>query len=94
MTLVIPFSESFDTRSDTDSYTYEGNIIRLEEMINELLQFNLPAKIMCKEDCEGLCPVCGNNRNHHDCQCVADKNNPFSILKSITGGAKDGGTKA
>lgn len=35
---------------------------------NEIIG-NWPAKILCKEDCKGLCPVCGTNRNEVECGC-------------------------
>ncbi len=35
---------------------------------NEIL-VNWPAKILCREDCRGICPVCGQNRNQRDCGC-------------------------
>ena len=30
---------------------------------------NWPAKVLCGEDCKGICPVCGANRNEKDCGC-------------------------
>ena len=35
---------------------------------NEIME-NWPAKILCRDDCRGLCPVCGQNRNMGDCGC-------------------------
>ena len=31
---------------------------------------NLPSKLLCREDCKGLCPQCGQNRNHGSCSCT------------------------
>lgn len=39
-----------------------------ELILNEIL-VNFPAKILCQDDCKGLCPVCGKNRNEKDCGC-------------------------
>jgi len=32
----------------------------------------MPMKPLCKPDCQGLCPVCGGNRNRERCACRAD----------------------
>jgi uncharacterized protein len=47
--------------------------------------FELPQVLFCKEDCAGLCPVCGVNLNEEDCGC-ADKpspDHPFAILSQL-----------
>lgn len=47
----------------------DGYQIDLETLIsNEILE-NWPVKILCKEDCKGVCPVCGQNLNDRECGC-------------------------
>lgn len=41
--------------------------------IREALILALPLKPLCREDCRGLCPVCGTNRNEHECECKVEK---------------------
>ena len=36
------------------------------------LLLELPTKLLCREDCKGLCPVCGCDRNETDCSCMKD----------------------
>ena len=36
----------------------------------------LPMKILCKEDCKGICPICGGNKNEVECNCVSESVNP------------------
>ena len=36
----------------------------------------IPMKVLCSEDCKGLCPICGVNKNEKECNCVADTSNP------------------
>ena len=47
---------------------------------NELIP-HLPMKILCKEDCQGLCPVCGHNLNLGDCGC--DRRSPDLQMSAI-----------
>jgi uncharacterized protein len=50
----------------------------------ETLILNLPEGALCKEDCKGLCPVCGGDRNARDCGCVADDSDPrLQVLKNL-----------
>ncbi|MBO8161389.1 MAG: DUF177 domain-containing protein [Thermosipho sp. (in: Bacteria)] len=44
---------------------YKGDIIDLEERIIEALVVSAPDVFLCKEDCKGLCPFCGENLNDH-----------------------------
>jgi uncharacterized protein len=46
-----------------------GEEIDLWPIIQEQLLLALPIKAVCDEECQGLCPVCGVNKNHHQCQC-------------------------
>ncbi|MBO5248734.1 MAG: DUF177 domain-containing protein [Clostridia bacterium] len=55
--------------SDDDSVTVENGRIDLEKTAYDALVLALPTKILCREDCQGLCPSCGKNLNDGDCGC-------------------------
>jgi uncharacterized protein len=48
---------------------YRDEKIDLGEVVREQLYLALPMKPLCQEDCKGLCPVCGGNRNRETCTC-------------------------
>ncbi len=48
---------------------YQGDEIDLTPYLWEELVLDTPYKFLCKEDCAGLCPVCGKNLNFEKCQC-------------------------
>ncbi len=48
---------------------YEDDTLNLGDLIREQLYLALPMKPLCREDCQGLCPVCGANRNRETCTC-------------------------
>jgi uncharacterized protein len=48
---------------------YKDDTIDLGEVIREQFYLALPMKPLCREDCQGLCPVCGKNRNREACDC-------------------------
>ena len=47
----------------------EGYQLNVETFVYNEILLNWPMKILCKEDCEGICSVCGHNLNHGDCGC-------------------------
>jgi DUF177 domain-containing protein len=49
--------------------------IDLSKDTNENAILTIPMKILCKEDCKGLCSMCGVNKNEKDCNCVAETSN-------------------
>ena len=55
-----------ETNPDMD-YVYGGDAIELDPYVHEAIVLNIPQKILCDEECKGLCPVCGRNRNDIDC---------------------------
>ena len=55
--------------ADDESYTYTGDEIELDRIVNEAILFALPAQILCRDDCRGLCPDCGADRNKDECNC-------------------------
>ena len=55
-----------ETRAIVDS------CIDLTDCARELLILELPMRVLCSEDCKGLCPVCGADRNEVSCACLRD----------------------
>ena len=70
---------------DPDQYELEGYQINLDPLVTDALLLEIPIRFLCSEDCKGLCPVCGVNRNLVSCTCHegVENENPFSALKSM-----------
>jgi len=68
------FGEVFTNVETTDDemISFEGTQIDIDDVVVNNLLENLPEKFLCKEDCKGLCPVCGKDRNTEDCSCSQD----------------------
>lgn len=63
---------------------YEGDRIDLKDAIQEQVILALPFKPVCREDCKGLCPQCGVDRNQETCKCDQQKpSGPFDVLKGL-----------
>ena len=51
-------------------YYLQGYYLDVDKLLFGEALLNWPSRVLCKEDCKGLCPVCGQNLNHGDCGCV------------------------
>lgn len=69
---------------DYDDYiVVENNVLDLDELINEEIQLFLPAKMLCKDDCKGLCQNCGKNLNYEKCECVKEVDPRLAALADL-----------
>ena len=48
---------------------YEGEGLELADILRERVLLTLPMQRVCSDDCQGICPVCGRNRNESACGC-------------------------
>ena len=61
---------------------YSGDGIELEDVATEQVILTVPVKVICREECRGLCPVCKVNRNLTQCYCAPlQEDSPFASLK-------------
>jgi uncharacterized protein len=66
-------SEHAISTSDTEIGYYEGGGLALEDVLREQVLLSLPARALCQQECKGLCPRCGKNRNTEICACDASQ---------------------
>jgi uncharacterized protein len=69
---------------DLDTSFYRDDQIDLNELLREQFYLALPMKPLCGDDCKGLCPQCGTNRNTGTCDCDAGRDDPrLAPLKQL-----------
>lgn len=56
---------------ETEVGFFEGEGVMLQEVLREQVLLALPVQRLCREDCKGLCPTCGADRNQVACACAA-----------------------
>ncbi|MCL4811614.1 MAG: DUF177 domain-containing protein [Vicinamibacteraceae bacterium] len=61
---------------DVDTSYYDEPVIDLATVLREQFYLALPMKALCRVDCQGLCPVCGINRNTGTCSCTNEWEDP------------------
>ena len=55
---------------ETEIGFYDGGGLELEDVVREQVLLSLPMQRTCREDCKGICPVCGQDRNEAVCSCA------------------------
>lgn len=71
--------------SDPDVSEHDGAVVALDDLCIEHVILALPDVPLCAEDCLGLCPQCGTNRNLESCTCVAasERSSPWAKLAEV-----------
>lgn len=63
---------------------YEGGGLELKDILREHILLSLPMQRICREDCRGICPLCGQNRNTAACGCqVKPADDRWAALKNL-----------
>jgi uncharacterized protein len=86
--LHVAFTElyAFSQRYVTDSGLLmpETGIIDLTPVLREYVLLEIPISPLCRPDCRGLCPICGNNLNERTCNHDDDSGDPrLASLKAL-----------
>ncbi len=79
---------------EVESGWFRGPTIDLSAFFEELVLLLLPVQPLCREDCLGLCPRCGADRNREACACVeTHPASPFAVLEKLRGQLSGGKTR-
>ena len=64
-------------------FPLEGDSADLDDIVRTVFVLNLDSKLLCKEDCAGLCHRCGKNLNDGPCNCQKELDPRFAALKQL-----------
>jgi len=72
-----------DTEEDA-TVIDEHHVLDMTEVVRQAICLAVPMSALCREDCGGLCSMCGQNLNEGQCQCVAETVDPrLEVLKEL-----------
>ena len=87
--IVSPNVEEEDEDADDLSFM-DGYQLDVETFVYNEILLNWPAKILCREECKGVCPVCGQNLNEKECGCDTFVPDPrMAAIKDIFNANKE-----
>jgi uncharacterized protein len=83
----VTFRELFEAQpTEGETWPLRHEEVDLEPLVREALLLALPLAPLCGDDCRGLCPTCGADRNEGPCDCVPDDRDPrwaaLDVLRS------------
>ena len=78
-------SDAYDQSEDLDENNYiDGYSLDVEQLVYNELLVGWPTKILCSEDCKGICNVCGQNLNKGTCNCEDTGLDPrMSVIRDV-----------
>jgi len=81
MTLTIPHTvvrslQNAGSEEDDEYLVAPDGFVELDELATNDVIPELPTRTLCREDCKGLCPICGCDRNVTRCQCQEEQTDP------------------
>ena len=68
---------------DDDAYPLVGEEIDLSDLVRDAVVLELPLAPLCREDCAGLCPSCGADRNEGPCGCQPETDPRWATLDAL-----------
>ena len=72
------------TADDLEIGYLDGDEFDADQILVEQLQLNVPMRVVCRENCQGLCPRCGVDRNVESCGCEETGGDPrWESLRSL-----------
>ena len=74
---------SNEENEDEWVFPLEGDSADLDDIVRTVFVLNLDSKLLCREDCAGLCPQCGKNLNDGPCNCRKELDPRFAALKQL-----------
>jgi uncharacterized protein len=80
-TLRVPVRELYRPDGDgEDAYPLVDDEVDLADLVHDAVLLELPIAPVCDEECRGLCPLCGINRNEQTCHCETPRDERWAAL--------------
>jgi len=85
----VDFNECFRSGSEAadngeECFDFQGDQLDIADLVQQLLCFATPSKLLCREECAGICPVCGADHNLTNCSCEKGEVDPrLAVLKNL-----------
>lgn len=79
------FREQAGRNDESLDYSrFTGDVIVLDDMISDAVGVSFPIALLCRPDCQGLCPTCGANWNVGTCQCSVPLDERWAALQLLS----------
>ena len=83
LSLDVPLAADVEDEVSPEVFEIEGDGIDLDEVLETCFILDQETKCLCREDCKGLCPVCGKNLNEGPCSCKKETDPRLAALAQL-----------
>ncbi len=87
--LDVPIAAELEDEENPDIFLVENNSLDLDEVLGTCFILDMDAKLLCREDCKGLCERCGANLNHGPCSCGREIDPRMAVLGQLLDNIED-----
>lgn len=72
-----------EDHEDDRTFLLDGNNADMDDIVRTVFVLNMDTKLLCKEDCKGMCCRCGKNLNEGPCDCKKEIDPRFAALQQL-----------
>ena len=77
-------SRDGEAEDEDDVFPIENNAVEVEDILIPALILQVDRTYLCRDDCKGLCPICGCDRNESVCSCASEQTDPrLAVLAKL-----------
>ena len=77
-------STANEENEETDwTFLLQGDSADLDDILNTAFVLNMDSRMLCSEDCKGLCCTCGKNLNEGPCGCTKEIDPRLAVLRQL-----------
>ena len=81
--VIVPFELEIDQELD-EKFSINGYNLDVDQLVGNELTLNLPMRVLCSDNCKGICNRCGTNLNRGTCDCDNRSLDPrMSVIQDI-----------
>lgn len=83
----VPVRHTLLSHADSDDndefIVLDGVRLEVDSLVSEDIYLALPSRFLCKDDCKGLCSICGADLNETQCECKGPSDPRWDALKDL-----------
>lgn len=72
-----------DSDDNDDFIVLDGVRLEIDELVSDDIYLSIPSRFLCKDDCKGLCSICGTDLNFGECSCSMPADPRWDALKDL-----------
>ena len=89
LSLDVPLAADVSDEASPEVFAIEGDGIDVSEVAETCFILDMEQKVLCRDDCKGLCPTCGKNLNDGPCGCTKPGDPRLAVLSRLLDASED-----